>query len=76
MPMNNRERADHALEAVLEYCASKEGRRDFYDDGQTCIKDLICDLCHLLTLDYRNKATAALLLSAHALFEDECADEA
>lgn len=75
MPMNNRERAHCAYQALLAYCAEKEGREELYDDRDACILDLVCDLCHLLMRAGTDRRPLDLLICAHTLFEDELAGE-
>jgi len=75
MPMNNRERAHCAYQALLAYCAEKEGREELYDDRDACILDLVCDLCHLLIRAGTKRKPLDLLICAHTLFEDELAGE-
>ena len=74
MPMNNRERAAAARQALFAYCCEKEGREELYDEQNACILDLVCDLCHLLHRS-GDRRPLDLLLSAHRLFEDELAEE-
>lgn len=75
MPMNNRERAHCAYQALLAYCDEKEGREELYDDRDACILDLVCDLCHLLKRAGTERKSLDLLICAHTLFEDELAAE-
>ena len=77
MPMNNRQRADAAHQALLAYCHEKEGREELYDEQHACIRDLVCDLCHLVHLLHHrgDRKPLDLLLCAYTLFEDELAEE-
>lgn len=47
MPMNNEERAEHAVFACDAYSNSKEGNPS-YDEPSTIAADLICDLLHMI----------------------------
>ena len=68
MPINNRERADHASEALAAYLRSKgeydsaKPLSDFIDECE--ISDLICDLLHLsdaLGFDTEQQISRALM---------------
>lgn len=74
MPMNNKERAEHAYRASLHYAQSRTGD---YSQEET-ITDLICDLLHCAK-DYGDPAkilrTAIKNFVAEELDEDEtCLD--